>query len=129
VKLYKRNKTYWTDFSVHGHRFRVSLDTTNRSEATSLAHEKIAQAKQGKLSAKSQSFARLTFTDAAEKYLQSRKLEMQASSFKKEAQLLIQPKLYFGVTRLNRISAEQVLAYREQRAATCGPAFVNTETE
>jgi integrase len=128
MKLYKRNKTYWTDFSVNGQRYRVSLDTTNRSEATSLAHEKIAQAKQGKLSAKSQSFARLTFTEAAEKYLATRKLELQASSFKKESQLLVQPKLYFAVTRLNRISAEQMLAYREQRAATCGPALVNMET-
>lgn len=36
-------------------------------------------------------------------------------------------KEYFGGTKLNRISAEQVLDYREWRAATCGPALVNME--
>ena len=127
MKLYKRNKTYWTDFSVNGQRFRVSLDTTNRSQATSLAHERIAQAKQGKLSAKTQSFARLTFIEAAEKYLQSRKLELQASSLTKETQLLVKLKEYFGPMRLNRINPEQVLAFREWRSTTCGPALVNME--
>src|SRR5687768_13760614 len=104
MKLYKRNKTYWTDFSVNEQRFRVSLDTTSRSQATSLAHERIAQAKQGKLSAKTQSFARLTFIEAGEKYLQNRKLELQASSLTKETQLLVKLKQYFGPMRLNRIN-------------------------
>lgn len=122
-----KTAVWWTDFSINGQRFRIGLDTTSKNEATALAHEKIAQAKQGKLSAKSQSFARLTFNEAAEKYLTSRKLELQASSLTKEAQLLVKLKEYFGPTRLNRISAEQVLAYRESRAVTCGPALVNME--
>lgn len=136
MRLYKQVKrssslyktaVWWADFSIDGQRFRVGLDTTNKSEATALAHEKIAQAKQGKLSAKSQSFARLTFPEAAEKYLQTRKLELQPSSLTKETQLLVKLKQHFGITRLNRISVEQVLAYREWRAGTCGPSLINME--
>lgn len=122
-----KTATWWADFSINGQRFRLSLDTASKPKATGIAHDKLTQAKQGKLSAKSQSFARLAFTEAAEKYLLSRKLELAKSSIIKETQLLVKLKEYFGPTRLNRISAEQVLNYREWRAATCGPALVNME--
>lgn len=136
MRLYKQVKktspayktaAWWADFSVNGQRFRLSLDTANKTEANTFAKKKEAQANEGKLTATSQSFARLTFTEAAEKYLASRKLDLQKSSITKEAQLLVRLKEYFGPTRLNRISAEQVLNYREWRAATCGPAIVNME--
>lgn len=127
MRLFKRHKTYWADFSVNGQRYRLSLDTTDRRAAVSTANDKLTQAKAGKLSANSQSFARLTFTEAAEKYITTRKLELQPSSLTKEKQLLVQLKSYFGPTRLNRISAEQILNFRECRAATCGPALVNME--
>lgn len=127
MKLFKRSKTWWADFSVNGQRFRVSLDTTDKRAAVSTAADKQTQAKQGKLSANSQSFARLTFLEAAEKYLLTRKLELQKSSFVKETQSLVKLKEYFGPTRLNRISTEQILNFREWRAATCGPALINAE--
>ncbi len=136
MRLYKQVKrgapgyktaAWWADFSVNGQRFRISTDTDNKTDAGKLAKNKESQAMQGKLSATSQSFARLTFTEAAEKYLTSRKLELQASSLTKETQLLVKLKEYFGPTRLNRISAEQILNFREWRAATCGPALVNME--
>lgn len=136
MRLYKQAKksapgyktaAWWADFSVNGQRFRISTDTDNKTEALKLAKNKESQALQGKLSANSQSFARLTFIEAADKYLASRKLELQHSSITKEKQLLVKLKEYFGPTRLNRISAEQILSFREWRAATCGPALVNME--
>jgi hypothetical protein len=136
MKLYKQEKktepTYktavlWCDFSVNGQRFRISTDTDNKTEAGKFAKGKESQAMQRKLSATSQSFARLTFIEAAAKYLLGRKLELAKSSITKETQSLVKLKEYFGPTRLNRISAEQVLAYREWRAATCGPALINME--
>src|SRR5688572_13609654 len=128
MKLYKqvnrrapgyKTAVWWADFSVNGQRFRISTDTANKTDANTLAKKKEAQANDGKLSASSQSFARLTFPEAADKYLISRKLELQPSSLTKEKQLLVKLKEYFGPTRLNRITAEQVLGYREWRAATC----------
>ena len=59
--------------------------------------------------------------------MQSRKLELQASSLTKETQLLVKLKEYFGPMRLNRINTEQVLAFKEWRSTTCGPALVNME--
>jgi integrase len=128
MSVFRRNKTYWTDFSVNGQRFRQSLDTTDWREALRLEKEKIAQAQAGKLSAASQSFARLAFTEAAERYLDSRKLELSTRSLTKERQLLVHPSKFFGATPLTRITTENLLAYRESRAKSgTGPAYVNME--
>ncbi len=128
MRLYKREKTWWTDFSVNGQRFRVSLDTTDWRKASDLANDKITQAKQGKLSAKSQSFARLAFGEAAERFIASRRVEIAESSHEKETWLLNTLKKYFGAVRLNRIGAEQVFAYREWRAEQgVGPTIINME--
>jgi len=128
LRYFKRNKTWWADFSVNGQRFRVSLETTDRRAAVGEANKKLTQAERGKLSATSQSFARLAFTEAAEKYLTTRKLELAKSSLAKETQLLVKLKEFFATSRLNRISAEQVLSYREWRASQgCGPAIINME--
>ena len=91
MALFKRNRTWWADFSVHGQRFRMSLDTTDWREAEACEKEKIALASDGKLAATRKSFARLAFAKAAERYLDSRKLELSERSLKKERQLLVQP--------------------------------------
>src|SRR5215468_9347300 len=127
MKLFKRNKTWWADFSCNGQRFRVSLDTTDRRQAVSIADNKLVAAKQGKLSVASQSFARLAFGEASDKYTAGRKLELSGASLIKEKQLLVKLKEYFGAMRLNQITAERVLSYREWRAAKCGPAIINME--
>jgi integrase len=127
MSLYKRGKNYHTLFVVNGTYYRQSLGTTDWREAQALEKKKIAQAEAGHLTAKSQNFGRLPFSEAADKYLASRKLELQPSSLKKEKQLLVPLKLHFGASKLNKINAEQVLDYREWRAATCGPAIINME--
>jgi len=116
MSLYKRKKTYWTDFSVNGQRFRESLDTTDWREAQRLEKEKISEAQQGKLVPSSQQFARLAFSEAADRYLESRKLELSTRSLRKERQLLVHPRQFFGASSLNRIDSEGLLAYRESRA-------------
>ncbi len=44
MSLYKRGKTWHTDFMVNGQRYRQSLDTTDWREAQSKEKELIAQA-------------------------------------------------------------------------------------
>src|SRR4029077_14322355 len=128
MALFRRKKTWWTDFSVNGQRFRQSLDTTDWREALHREKELIGQAQAGKLSATGQSFARLAFTEAAERYLDSRKLELSDRSLKKESQLLVQPSRFFEATPVARITTENLLAYRESRAKSgTGPAYVNME--
>ena len=68
MSLYKRGKTYWADFSVNGQRYRQSLDTSDWREAQSRQKEQITQASQGKLAPSSQQFARVAFSEAADRY-------------------------------------------------------------
>ena len=106
----------------------MSLDTTDRRKAPGIAHEKVAQSQQGKLSQASRSFARLAFGEAADRYIAGRGIELAESSLKKEKQLLVKPREFFRATALNRISAERILEHREWRAAQgVGPAMLNME--
>ena len=115
MALYKRRKTWWADFSVHGQRYRVSLDTSDWREAQAKEKELVTQASQGRLAPSSQQFARLAFPQAAERYLEGRRLELSESSQKKERQLLVQPRRFFQATPLTRITTDNLLAYREWR--------------
>jgi hypothetical protein len=90
MALYKRGKTWWTDFSVNGQRYRQSLDTTDWRAAQAREKELIGKADAGKLARSSERFARLAFGDAADQYLQSRRLALSVGSLKKERQLVVQ---------------------------------------
>ena len=108
---YKRGKTWWTDFSVHGQRYRQSLDTSDWREAQRQEKELIAQASQGKLTSSGQSFARLAFREAADRYLSERRAYLAPTSVRTEKERFQPLKQYFGTTSLSRISVESVLSY------------------
>ena len=72
MSLYKRGKTWHTDFMVNGERFRQSLDTTDWREAQSKQNELIAQASVGKLAPANKQFSKLNITDAIERCLEDR---------------------------------------------------------
>ena len=82
MALFRRNKIWWTDFSLNGMRFHQSLNTTDWREALSEEKKLIAQAQAGKLSATAQAFSRLAFVEAAERYLDTRKLELSEQTWK-----------------------------------------------
>ena len=128
MSLFKRGNIYWTDFSVNGVRYRMSLDTTDWREAQSREKEKITEASQGKIAPSNQQFARLAFAEAAERYVEGRRLELAPRSIQKEQELLRASKQYFGSRPLNRIAAEDLQAYRERRAAEQKAAvYINME--
>jgi hypothetical protein len=66
MAIYKRGKTWWTDFTANDQRYRQSLETTDWREAQSRERELISQATAGKLRSVSQQFARLPFSEAAD---------------------------------------------------------------
>jgi integrase len=128
MALKKRGKTWHTHFFVDGQRFRQSLETSDWREAQAKQKTLIAAAKQGKLSASSEDFARLLFEDAAAKYLAGRLPELAESSQQKERQLLVKPKQRFRGRRLRDITGDDVLGYRQSRTAGgVGPAIINME--
>jgi integrase len=128
MSLVKRGKTWHTHFFVGGQRFRRSLGTSDWREAQALEKELIAQASQGNLDASHQGFAKLTFAQAAGNYSAGRKIELSESSQKKERQLLVKPGEFFQQKCLSKITAEDVLRFREWRSGSgVGPAIINME--
>jgi integrase len=128
MTLYKRNKTWHTDFFVDGQRYRQSLHTTKYREAQKEQTKLMSQAEQGKLAPAGQQFAKLGFAEAGDRYIEGRRLELSEASLKKERQLLVQPSRYFRSDLLARISTERLLSFREWRIGQkVGPAIVNME--
>src|SRR5215469_7116813 len=117
MALYKRKKIWWTDFSVNGQRYRQSLDTTDWREAQAKEKELIAQASHGKLAPLNQQFARLGFSEAAERFLADRLPRLAPRSIQTEKERLRPLKAYLGATHLTRISAELIREYVAQRKA------------
>jgi integrase len=127
MALTKRGKTWHTHFYVRGQRFRQSLDTTDWREAQKREKELISRAEQGIWVAGKNEFACLSFSAGGKVYLDGR-TELAPSSQQKERQLLVKPRAFFGERKLSKISASDILTYREWRKATsAGPAIINME--
>ena len=80
MALLKRGKTWHCHFVVNGHRFRQSLKTGDWREAQSKEKELIGQAIEGKLNQTSAALARQSFGQAADDYVNARKLELAPAS-------------------------------------------------
>src|ERR1039458_580780 len=115
MALKKRGKTWHTHFFVDGQRFRQSLDTSDWREAQAREKELIAEASQGKLAPVSQQCGRLAFGEAADRFLEGRRLDLSDASQKKEKQLLVQPRRFFGAQTLQKITTENLVGFREWR--------------
>jgi integrase len=115
MALYKRKKTWWTDFCVNGQRFRQSLDTSDWRAANHCEKELIARAREGKLTAAGQSFARLAFPEAFQRYLADRKTCVAPRSHRSESDHAKPLVEYFSATPVARVSAEAILVYIRQR--------------
>jgi integrase len=130
VALYKRNNIWWTDFSVNGVRYRVSLDTTDWREAKHNEKEKISQAERGDIAPIGRSFARLAFVQASERYLEQRKSAVSDRTWKTETDRAKALRKFFGDRRLNCVSGDDVRGYQSARIATKKhPRTVNHEVK
>jgi integrase len=115
MSLYKRNKTWHTDFSVNGQRYRDSLDTTDWREAQAREKELIGQATAGKLAPCSQQFAKLGFSAAADRYVADRRAHLAPRSIVTERERLKPLRAFFAPLALTRISADGIRDYIAQR--------------
>jgi integrase len=115
MAIFKRGRKWWTDFSVNGVRYRISLDTRDWREAQRREKEKVAEAQSGKLSLAGQSFARLAFSEALERYLVDRSVHVSPGSNRSEADHAKPLRQSFGPTVVSRISADMIVAHIRQR--------------
>src|SRR6266567_3794410 len=116
MALYKRKKTWHTDFMVNGQRFRQSLGTKDWREAQAKEKQLIAEASEGKLTHSATTLARLAFAEAADEYVCARKLELAPASRAKEKQLLVQLRAYFKKEPLKAISVKRITDCRTWRS-------------
>jgi len=120
MSIYKREKTWWTDFSVNGQRYRQSLDTTDWREAQSREKDLIGEATAGKLVPSSQLFAKLTFVEAADRYMADRLPHLAPRSVVTERERLKPLRAFLSTLTLTRISADCVrdyIGYRKKQGA------------
>ena len=104
-----------SDFSVNGQRFRLSPDTSDWREAQRQEKEKIADAQQGKIAPASHQFSRLSFSQAAERFLLQRVVEVSANTLSTESDQMKALKAFFGLNPVNRITADDVRCYQAHR--------------
>jgi integrase len=130
MALVKRGKTWHTHFFVDGQRFRQSLETSDWREAQAKEKELISAAKAGRLSATNHEFARLTFHEAAERFLQDRIPQLAPLSVRTERERAKVVNRKFGDVQVARIMPDNVLGYvRERKAAAIANATVNRELD
>src|SRR6516225_6750214 len=127
-KLVKRGRVWHCHFYVNGQRIRQSLETTDWKQAEAKLSELITEISQGKRNFNSVTLARQSFEQAADDYVNTRRLELVAASQAKERQLLVQLRAYFKKEELRAITARQITDYRAWRAdQSVGPATLNAE--
>jgi integrase len=128
MALYKRGKTWHTDFAVNGQRFRHSLDTTDWRAAQAKEKELVAQASAGKLLPKTHLFSRLGFTEAADRHLEDRLPSLAARSIETEKERIKPLSQYFGEIPLTRISTDSIRTYiAERKRAGVANKTINLE--
>jgi integrase len=121
MAVFKRGKWWWTDFSVNGVRYRIPIRgekgqrTKDWREALSREKELIAEAQAGKLTMAGQSFARLAFTEALERYLADRAAHVTPRSKRTESDHAKPLRECFAAIPVSRISSEAILAYIRKR--------------
>ena len=118
MAIYKRNGVYHCDFMVNGDRYRQTLETGDKREATQKERDLIRDAKEGKLaSGVTAEFSRLAFAAAADRFLEERSVTVLGSTVKQEGSYFKGMRGAFAGKRLNQIGADDVRQYQASRLA------------
>ncbi len=126
--FWRREKTWWVHFTVNGQRFRQSTETSNWQDAQAKKKELVAKAEAGMLTPKSREFARLGFSEAAEKQLSDRLPTLAQRSIQTERERLKPLHRFFGEQRVSRISHDVIRDYiRERKESGVANKTVNLE--
>src|SRR5438046_912552 len=129
MAVFKRNRIWWSDFSVNGQRYRQSLRTSDWRRAQAMEKELIAKASAGTLTPSSQRLTRLPFSQTLYRYLEDRAVRVCERSARSERDHSKPLEHYFGPMPLGQISVEDVLAYiRERKASGRSNTTINMET-
>jgi integrase len=126
----KRGKTWHADFFIDGIRYRQSLETTDWREAQSRERDLIKKAKEGILAARVNDLAKLTFRDAAQRFIDDRAPGRPILSVRTERQRARAICRSLGERHLKSLTPGDVLAYVGSRVdEKRAPATINRELD
>jgi integrase len=135
--IYKRGDNWHLDVTVNGIRYREAIHTTDRREAKAIEKRRVSDIHAGKGASKAgREFARKTFCDAADLYIEERKPFVSERTHQLDVERMKPLKLFFGDRPSLRIKACDIAAYQRGRldgtiALTqngVAPRTVNMET-
>jgi integrase len=130
MSLTKRGKTWHTHFFIDGQRFRQSLETSDWREAQAKEKTLISSAQSGKLSATKNMVAKLSFSDAAIRFLEDRLSHLAPRSIQTERERAKAINRYLGNVQVARVTIADVQGYiRERKTAGIANATVNRELD
>jgi integrase/recombinase XerD len=130
MAIFKRGKTWWTDFSENGQRLRQSLGTTDWREAQKREKQLISEARTGRVTNPGRALARLAFTVAIERYLILRTPRLARRTIQTERERSKPLVAYFGCTTVQSITTDGVLEYIASRKRSgVSNATVNRERD
>jgi integrase len=130
MALFRRNKTWWTDFSVNGQRHRQSLQTTDWRVAQHEEKKLITQAETGRLTRPGRALAKLAFCVVLERYLSLRLPRLAKRTIQTERERSKPLTDYFGARTIKSIVTDDVLSYMAHRKHTgVSNATINRERD
>lgn len=124
-RIFKRNNTWWLDYSVDGRRVRESTGSTNKKFAIELLSKRIVEIKENKYFdiRKKQ---KITFKDFSAKYLSQYSIPNKKSS-SRDAQSIKLLSKQFGNKFLYEIATEQIEIYKRERLEKVQEPTINRE--
>jgi integrase len=137
MALFKRGKVWWARFTVHGQRYRKSLETCKKRDAIDEERKQIAQAGKGILSTSVTDFARFTFGKALEIYLADRETSVSPRTKKPlaektkttEAERAVILTARLGVLPVKKFTPDLVHAYIQVRLKEVSHGTINRELD
>lgn len=116
MRVFKRGGRFYMDATIQGARHREALETTDHREAKTKAQDRLVEIKAGKGASKSgKDFARKPFGEAAEVFIEERRVHVSERTHQLDRERLRALRVYFGKTPLSRIRAEDIAAYQRGR--------------
>lgn len=117
MAIYKRGKTYHADVTVHGLRYRESLDTSNWQEAQRKQKELIARIIEGKAAAPAGkgSFASLPLEQALEELIKTRIGRVAPRTSHMDTERSKPITRLIGTTLVRKITADTIRDYQNAR--------------
>ena len=115
--IFKRNKTFHVDVTVHGVRYRQSLDTTDWKEAQRRQKELIRTILEGKAAAPAGhgSFASLRLSDALVEFIKGRVGRVAPRTTQIDEERAVVLSRIMGDVPVRKIDAKAIRDYQDKR--------------